>query len=133
MHVKVRHLKPLFFKLFKGMQNGVMLECGSHNVLFALFCTVNGGRAYSLIVRLAPARGEINFLRLAVKAGGNFCARPVQRLFGGLSDGVQRRRVTVNLFKIRRHCGNRNVVHCGRRRIVNVNQSFCQVFLLPVM
>ena len=60
---QISHLETLAFELFESVKDGVVFEVGGYNVLFALGRAVICGRAYGLVVRLAPAGREINFAR----------------------------------------------------------------------
>ena len=114
-------LKAFFFELFQRMQHRVMLKRCGNDVFFAFFRAHQRRRADRLIVRLAAAGGKIDLLWVAVEQPRAGRARVLQRFVCFLTDGVEARRVAVDIFHCPGHGFNRGGAHFGRCRIISIN------------
>ena len=120
MHIEERHFKALFFELLERMQNRMMLERGGDYMLLALSCADSRRGNERLIICLAAAGGKGYFIGLAAENLSRLFARLSQRVRRSLSDGMEARRVAVDLVHIRQHrfycCATR--LCCGR--VINI-------------
>ena len=85
VHRQVGDLKALFFQSGTGVQNGVMLEYGGDDVLFALGRHQLGGAFDGPVVRLGAAGGEVDLH--AVVGTGLFYAQRFFDLVAGIFHG----------------------------------------------
>ena len=105
------------------MQNRMMLERGGDYMLLALSCTDRRRGNERLIICLAAAGGKGYFVGLAAENLSRLFARLSQRVRRSLSDGMEARRVAVDLVHIRQHrfycCAAR--LCCGR--VINIDSG----------
>ena len=127
MYGQKRHLKAPRFQFLQSMQYGVMLEGRGNNMLFPLSFAQRRQRQKRLVVRLASARGKINFPRLAPKGRRHESAHLFQLLLRPLPKRIKGGGVSVFLFQIRQHSGQCGVAHARRGRIICVNRHLFRI------
>ena len=103
MHVQIRNLNALLFKLLQRMQNGMMLKRSRNDVLLVLASTNFHRGKNRLVISLAAARCERDLVRTTAQARGNARASVFKRLFRGLAERIQAGRIAVNLVHVRQH------------------------------
>ena len=113
-HRQQLHLKALLLQLFQGVENGVVLEGGGDDVLFALALTDAGGGDQSLVVGLAAAGGEGDLPGRAAQAGGHGLPGALQGLGGLLAQPVKAGGVAVVGLHVGQHGVDGRAAHfCG--------------------
>ena len=123
VHIEERHFKALFFELLERMQNRMMLERGGDYMLLTLSCADCRRGDERLVISLAAAGGECYFIGLATENLGRLFACLSQRVRRSLSDGMEARRVAVDLVHIRQHRFYCCAARLCRGRVINIDSG----------
>ena len=120
IHRQVGYLKAMLLQPFAGMQDRMMLDLRSNDVLSLALVRLCGG-LQGPVVGLAAAGGKIDFLGLGTQGIGNGLSRLGDGLFALTAQAVYRRRIAVMLCKIRQHRLYDLRRRLRRRRIIQIN------------
>ena len=134
MDIQQSYLKALFFELFEGVQNRVVLKLCGYKVLLALECADLCHGNYGLVIRLGAAGGEVYLLGLGADYIGNGLSCIFKRFLCILSKGIQARGVAVLLGEVGHHRVKRGLADAGSCSVISVNKHFYLpfAFIYPI-
>ena len=124
------HRKALGLQRFERMQHRMVLKGGGDDVHFALLPSQRRGGADRLVVRLAPAGGEIDLLRLRADDGGDLRTGLFQHVLCVLPVAVKAGGIPPGFAQNGRHGMDRRLTHFRRGGVVGIDH--CEILLFQV-
>ena len=129
---QVGDLKALLFQRLGAVQNGMVLECGGDEVLFALGGPAAHAALQRPVIGLGAAGGKVDLARLGIQGGGHLAAGLFHGGTGGAPDGINAAGVAVVLHQP----GGHGLQHCRRDRsgggVIGVNKALFHSDTLPL-
>ena len=123
VHVKISHLIPTLLEIFTCMQDRMVLDLCSNNMLS--LCRISLSRGCQRpVIRLCAPCGKINLIRFRPEDSRDDLPLLCDHLFICRGKSIHTGRIPVMFRKIRQHCLY-NFRRClCRCRIVQINQFF---------